>query len=336
MKILVIRRDNIGDLVCTTPLLACLAEKLPDARVDVLVNDYNCDALAGNPHVRYIWVYRKAKHRKAGESRFAVWSQSFRLMMNIRRQKYDFAIIASPGFQPSALRLARLSGARSILGYAHPGTDITSGLPAETAALGHEVEATMRLAGLLGLDTSRIPSLQIVPDPVLQASYRESLPPGCKPMVALHISARKPSQRWPVERFAALANHLCTEHDSRVLLFWAPGAEDDPTHPGDDAKAKQMMYLCADLPVFPIKTTNLRELVAALSLANSYVGADGGAMHLAAGLGLPIVALFGQSDCQRWRPWVEPAICLQPISQDVADISLQDVLSAWVSLTDKR
>ena len=72
--------------------------------------------------------------------------------------------------------------------------------------------------------------------------------------------------------------------------------------------------------------------MAALSLAGGYIGADGGAMHLAAGIGLPIVAFFGQSDCLRWRPWGDRVRILQPSSRNVADISVDEVVSACLNL----
>lgn len=41
MKILIIRRDNIGDLICTTPLFEAIRQHYPDAYLAALVNSYN-------------------------------------------------------------------------------------------------------------------------------------------------------------------------------------------------------------------------------------------------------------------------------------------------------
>ena len=75
MKILVIRRDNIGDLVCTTPLFAALRQHYPHARIDALVNSYNGPVLAGNPDLDHVYVYSKYKHVAATQSRIA-WLRS--------------------------------------------------------------------------------------------------------------------------------------------------------------------------------------------------------------------------------------------------------------------
>jgi ADP-heptose:LPS heptosyltransferase len=49
----------------------------------------------------------------------------------------------------------------------------------------------------------------------------------------------------------------------------------------------------------------LKELVALLDMARVFVGNDGGPMHIAAALGVPIVAVWGASDPTVWHPWTE-------------------------------
>ena len=67
-RILVIRRDNIGDLVCTTPLIRSLREQLPGAYIAALVTRYNMAVLARNPDIDALFSYTKAKHLEPGES----------------------------------------------------------------------------------------------------------------------------------------------------------------------------------------------------------------------------------------------------------------------------
>ncbi|HNI74563.1 MAG TPA: hypothetical protein PLX65_13740, partial [Accumulibacter sp.] len=67
-SILVIRRDNIGDLLCTTPLFHALRRHYPESRIVALVNSYNAPALQGNTDVDQVLVYEKAKHRAPDRS----------------------------------------------------------------------------------------------------------------------------------------------------------------------------------------------------------------------------------------------------------------------------
>ena len=84
--------------------------------------------------------------------------------------------------------------------------------------------------------------------------------------------------------------------------------------------------------MLPVATPDLRTLIAALSLARLVVCPDGGAMHVAAALGKPVVALFGDSPVDRWRPWGVPHRILRPDTHDLADLPLEPVLEAFAEL----
>ena len=60
-NILVIRRDNIGDLVCTTPLITALRQRFPKAWIGALVNSYNARVLDGNPDQDEVFIYTKER-----------------------------------------------------------------------------------------------------------------------------------------------------------------------------------------------------------------------------------------------------------------------------------
>ncbi len=312
-RLLLIRRDNIGDLVCTTPLLAALRQAYPDAWIGVLANAYNAPILAGNPDIDACFAYRKAKHRGADEGRLGVWAATAALLWKLRQMQLDLVLCASPG----ARRFARLLRARRIVEVDRGGD-------------GHEVEITFRLAAALGIDARPGP-LVLAADPERVAALASALAlqSAFGRTLAVHLSARKPRQRWPVERFAALVRRaIGAGLVSRALVFWAPGAADDPLHPGDDDKAEHLLGLLADLPVSPASTFELADLMAGLSLADVVVCSDGGAMHIAAGLGKPIVCFFGNSSAERWHPWGVPYALLQKSSHDVADIGVDEVFAA--------
>lgn len=317
-KILVIRRDNIGDLVCTTPLFTALRQRFPDAWIGVLANSYNAPVLAGNPDLDAVFTYTKGKHLAAGESPLAALWRRFRLVRALRRMRIDDVILPG-GAQASARRFARWVAPRRVI--------------VAQMAQGHEVERSF--ACLAGYGIAGVPpACTVVTDGLLAKTIAAGLPPALagRRLVALQLSARKPKQRWPVERFAALAHQLHAHSGCGFLVFWSPGAADDPLHPGDDAKAAALVAQTHDLPLAAVATHELGELVAGLSLCDSVICSDGGAMHIAAGLGKPIVCLFGNSDAVRWRPWQVPHVLLQPASRDVADISVEDALAAWRQL----
>jgi ADP-heptose:LPS heptosyltransferase len=311
-RILIIRRDNIGDLACTTPLLAGLRAQLPRAWLGALVNTYNAEVLARNPALDECFIYEKLKHRSGGllshlRSRLGQLSR-------LRRQQIDHVLVPAPS--PQSLKLAR---------SLKPGQVIAA--PTTFPAAMHEVERVFALGKSLGV--AGVPGrLELFPDPQARRELAQRI--GAGPVTALHISARRPAQRWPLERYAELAARLSAR--ARVMLLWAPGSRDNPRHPGDDEAAARVIELANAPTVLPVATPDLKTLIAALSLAERVICPDGGAMHLAAALGKPVVALFGDSPVSRWRPWGVPHRVVQPESLDLADLALEPVLEACQAL----
>lgn len=330
-NILVIRRDNIGDLVCTTPLLSRLREVYPGAHIAALVNSYNAPVLDGNPDLDAVLVYTKAKHRGPDESVWGVWWRTWRLIQRMQSTPWDAVFVATTTRAPQALKFARRLNAARVIGYGEHADGLSDPLPLPGPDDGHECELVMRLLRPLGLDQTPGP-VQVFPTAALVEPLRATLPAGDGPVVGLHISARKPAQRWAVENFAALARRLHADHGARLLLFWSPGAADDARHPGDDARAADLLDRCQGIPIRPMPTAHLEELIAGLSLCNQLVCSDGGAMHLAAGLGKPMVCFFGNSQASRWRPWGVPHRLLQPVSENVVDVSVDQALEAYATL----
>lgn len=320
-KILVIRRDNIGDLVCTTPLIRSLRRQLPVAHIEVLVTRYNKTVLQGNTDLDALHFYTKAKHREPDESLLGIYSRRLGTVLALRRQRFDWVLLPG-GANASTQRFAKWIAPSRILAQ-----------NAEDQAAGqHEVEQCCHLLVRMGLEYET-PAVRVVADQAEVARVQKGLPVAAKRLVGLHISARKPSQRWPADRFASLAWRIHEmDPDTSFLLLWAPGNQDNPLHPGDDEKAEAVLAGCSGLPILPVPTQRLEELIGALSLCETVICCDGGAMHLAAGLGKPIVALFGQSGTSRWRPWGVPQVVLQKPSLDVTDIDVNETFSAYVSL----
>ena len=337
-KIIVIRRDNIGDLICTTPLFSALRARFPDARIDALVNSYNRPVLERNPDIDHVYAYTKAKHREHGESVLGIYGRRIRLMLSLRSQGYDCVVLANDGDTKRTLKLARWIAPRQVIGYGVPGEAVDRRLDTPlTVDPGHKhaVEIAFALLAPLGI-VGMPPAMKLVPDPEILQRVRSLLdakaPGGDGPTIAIHVSARKVPQRWPTARFIALMQQLHASYKARFVLLWAPGSSDNPMHPGDDEKADEIVAASAGLPVLAYRTEHLDELIAGIAACDAMICSDGGAMHVGAALGKPIVCFFGNSDAARWRPWGVPYQLLQPPSLDVNDISVAEALAAYDQL----
>lgn len=328
MRFLVIRRDNIGDLVHTTPVFRALRERFPGARIDAFVNSYNAPILAGHPDVDRVHAYTKGKHRRG---RSPGWLARFAQLVQLRRERYDHVLVATPGIHVRQIRTARFIDPAHITAFVPPGWKlfgVDQGVEYASDSERHHVELTFRILEPF--------SITGAPEPPRIAFAPEPRAPGAPPTIAVHVSARKPSSRWPEENFAPLMREIHARHGARFRLFWAPGAEDDRRHPGDDQKARRILQAASGLPVEPCETRELGALVTGLAGCDAIVCSDGGAMHVAAAMGMPVVCFFGDSNARRWHPWGVPYRLLQPESRDVAHVSVEAALEAFDSLVTER
>lgn len=343
MRILVVRRDNIGDLVCTTPLLAALRSRYPDAHIAALVNSYNAAVLDGNPDVDAVHVYTKLKHRLPGQSALGIVLDRLRMMRELRREPFDYIVLASAGFNRHALRLARQLRRRHIVAIANgnePGArHITIRVPAEAYAELHEVQVLELLGQAMDVPAANGP-LRIFPKAQHVRAWQERLPEladRARSWVAVHISARERERQWPLERWRELIGRLAATGVG-VLVVWSPGLQSDPRHPGDDEKAAWLFsHFSADSLLRAAPTQSLDELIALLSLCRAFVGADGGALHIAAALGLPVVGLYEGvvRKKDRWHPWRVPHEALASQTREVTGISVEQLMEAWRRLTSR-
>ncbi len=341
-SILIIRRDNIGDLVCTTPLIHALREYFPKARLCVLVNSYNRPVVENNSDIDTVYAYMKAKHREKGKSVLRVYWNRLSLMRELRRQQFDYAIIAGAHFLPRALRLARALKPRHIIGFTEPGKrgvkHVDIGVPYTLSHPMHEAEDIFRLLAPLGIH-GEPPAMRVFPSsPVVAQAQALLRAKGLAEdnIIGVHISARKLLNRCPAEKFIDLIHRLRTTHNAAFMLFWSPGSVSNPRHPGDDEKAQEIMSQLNDVPILAYPTDQLDQLIAGLSLCRVVVCSDGGAMHIAAALGKPILCFFGKSDKTRWYPWRVQHVLLQPPSLNVADISVDAAAKAFEQLLNQR
>jgi ADP-heptose:LPS heptosyltransferase len=250
----------------------------------------------------------------------------------LREARFDLALVPRPGYHPREIRLARWMAPRQLAAFVARGrTERGVHLPMESRqwdGVHHHLEDTFRLLEVLGIPGPP-------PDPRLGIPAARPAP-GKPPVVGIHLSARRPSSRWPAERFAPLMQALNARFGATFRLFWAPGAEDDSRHPGDDGCAQRIVAAANGLPVVATPTRELGELIRGLAACDALVCSDGGAMHIAAALGKPIVCFFGDSEAYHWHPWAVPYRLLQPRSRNVADVTVDEAVEAFIDLEKER
>jgi ADP-heptose:LPS heptosyltransferase len=307
LNILIIRRDNIGDLLCTTPLLRGLKDQLKVSRLDVVTNSYVAPVLKGSYLIDDLYIYHKLKHGHTSFLKAAF--ERFRLIFNLRKCHYDYIL----AFDHRALNLTRYLRKTKVLMPIQDWTDKT------------EVERAWELGQRLGLIG--------VPGSLALPLYTSSSDLKNTQILGMHISARRVRQQYPITQWIKLIRAL-HDLDTKLIfhVFWSPGDSKSPMHPGDDDKALILKEELKGLPVNFMPTPTLESLIDSIQTCGSMIMADGGAMHIAAALNRPIIALFGDSNAKRWRPWGVPYKILQNNTEDVKDIEPSKIIDAWLNL----
>ncbi len=336
-SVIFIRRDNIGDLVCTTPAISATRRNFPDARIGVLVNSYNADVVVDNPDIDEVFVYEKEKH-SLSKGKLRVLLSNLNLIRKVRAAKYEIAIGCSYGYSKRVERYASLTGAKTKIGFAPKGGTGSYDKPVpEPEKAIHEVEAMMRLVEPLGIKGPP-PPLRLIPDEkeiekVSKDLRRLGLSQRERPII-FHISSRKPQNRWPKEKFRALGDMIYERHGLNIILLWSPGAGANPLHPGDDENAEWLFNNMKKRP-FALKTEKLSELIAAMSLGHMAVCSDGGAMHIAAALRKPVLTIWGSTDKTRWAPWGVAHAILQDGTGEAGRLGVDEAFKAFDKLYSK-
>jgi ADP-heptose:LPS heptosyltransferase len=307
LNILIIRRDNIGDLLCTTPLLRGLKDQLKVSRLDVVTNSYVAPVLKGSHLIDSLYIYNKLKHGHTSFLKAAF--ERVRLIFKLRKCHYDYIL----AFDNRALNLTRYLRKTKVLTPIQDWADQT------------EVERAWELGQRIGLKG--------LPGPLVLPLYSSSSDIKNTQILGIHISARRVRQQYPIAQWIKLIRAL---HDLDTKLtfhiFWSPGDSKSPMHPGDDDKAIILKEELKYLPVNFMPTPTLESLIESIQTCGSMIMADGGAMHIAAALNRPIVALFGDSNPKRWRPWGVPYKILQNNTEHVKDIGPSKIIDAWLNL----
>ena len=327
---LLLKLDTLGDLVLFAPALGALRTAWPTTRLCVLIRGPYVDLAALlAPGIEFFPTTFDpfAQGPEADDTELARLRQLVESLhpdlVAAATSRRNWLEVALAAMAPAARHVALGADANdeffSTQLRVQLRLDATQVFPEQVAVPNDEPDAqrNLRLASaLLGQPAIPTPRSLSLPD-TTRATAREflsahDLTPGKYVLCAAAGFANVALKTWPAERYAAAIRHLREHHGLRTLLV---GHENERAHLESIAASGRTSTSALAAPALWLGREDSLPLLAAL-IADSalFLGNDTGAMHLAAALDIPVVALFGGGTWPRFTPTARRGLVLvQPL-----------------------
>lgn len=296
-RILVCDCGLLGDAVLLAPFLRGLRKRYPYSHIALLGRAVSGAFLLDQNliderlPVELPWDQRLSFWKRHNPFSL-LWTKFFREVWGLRQPRFDLAIATGWGSDCRENFVIWLSGARRRIGYGYAGGDffLTDVVPADLTRP-HVLDRNLRLLEHIGMRV--VPggeSLAVNGDDEHTAAdllahhgvTKEDL------VIGIHPGAGSAIREWGDERFAEVGRWAAERFNARILWFT------DPAKPKPPANVDAIRLA---LP--------LVQMIAVLSRCQLFICNDGGPMHVAAALKVPVVAVFGSTQPEWFGPYGE-------------------------------
>lgn len=276
-----------------TPALRLLRKKFPEARIDVAVRRGGELVLAENPDIDNLLILAAPR----GEKNPASFLENFKKLC---AQRYDYAFDLSGSDRARFWMLLSLARKRcAIDAYGELSWKRSFYHFTSSFLWGKEHQALKdihAIADVLGIAPEIHPLVMNVE--ISQDILSGKLPflNFSKPFAIIHPTSRWTFKQWTPERWAHVADALAENFKLDVIFSCGPDAK-------EIQHAQNILNLSKKTHCSTEGKLSLRELGALIKQSRIFLGVDTVAMHIAAAVQTPSVALFGPSSEWSWRPW---------------------------------
>ena len=306
-RIVAIRSDRVGDLLVSSPLLAAMHAKWPEARIALIPGPKNRAVLEGLPFVEAAPVWGRGPASWLAVTRW-LRTERFDLAVSLRAEVLSGALLTAASGAPVRLvsHATHLAGAFNAVA----GPEIR-----------HHVTRYCAVAGMLGVPCAELRPVYLVPQAArvaADAAIRALRPTSLRPVVGVQVpntsTSRHARRAWPLERLIALTRTLTSEGAHVVLCGFGP-----------ELRAAAAVH--AEVPAAVVaRPLPLGQLAALLETFDLFVSGFTGPLHLADAVGRPTVTIGSNLLAEYWRP-IGPRHRLLA-AETPAGVPFDDVLDA--------
>jgi lipopolysaccharide heptosyltransferase II len=279
----------------TTPLLEVLRQNYPQATISYMAGSWSKVIVEHQESVDN--VINCGSVGIPGRYRL---KEYFQFARTLRRKHFELAFVLDRSplltLLPWLAGVPRRVGPDSLgRGFSLTDRVVVSSSPDQ---LQHQAEIYLDLARALRLKIGE-PHMHFVPT----EAERRSVVKADRPQVAVFVGGGSnpgmdlTAKRWPLPRYKELVSRLANERNVQVLLIGGPGDAELTGEILRDVKVPQGSVL--DLA----GKTSFGESAAQLEACALFIGNDSSPMHMAAAVGIPVIAIFGPTSPQEYGPY---------------------------------
>lgn len=322
-KILVVSRDEIGDVAILTAFLRELKSNTPEAQITLLVKPPASQLLEYCPYISQVHTL-VANHPKT----FGQWfAQIKKLLPQLWNSKFDLAILPRWDVDiDHGTLLLYLSGATWRIGYTENTTKQKQKLNTgydrflthviHDFSIQHEAQRALNLIHFMKGQVSN-EHLEVwlsqEDENFVESVLKAHRVDASSLLVAINPGARELKRVWPLENYIEVARWL--QQNYQVYIIIVGGA-------AEEQLGEKFQSVVEDESVINLAgKTTLRQLCAVLKYCHLYIGNDTGPMHLAAAVNTSVVEIscharnsptFHANSPVRFAPWKVEYTVLQP------------------------
>lgn len=293
-KNIIVRMPNwLGDLVMATPILQDIRQKWPNASITAMCQSNVAPLLKHDPNISEVFSFKKPSgwiHRH----------QHLDIIETLQRGEYDLGVLLTNSFSSAWWfwrgnvnnRIGFAGNMRSLL--------LNKALPfPANKEKQHQVITYKALLEPMGIPISNTPPCLYVTASEQHAAREllanEHISPETHIIIGINPGAAFGSAKcWLPERFKEVTSLLLKNPRYAIVYF------------GDSVGAPLVTSICKDMGERVVNLagkTSIRELLALTLQCSVFLTNDSGPMHIAAALGVPVVALFGSTSDVKTGPY---------------------------------
>lgn len=317
MKILVIQLRQLGDILLTTPVLRELKRLVPGCSITFLSHQMGKLILEDCPFIDDYFTYGND------------WSlqQEISLASTLRKRRFDFAFDFMNNPRSALYALGSL--ARERVAFRSARWWCYNHLVPRQGPKQYIVREKFRILESAGFkpnpdhaDRLVLPWFEKDTAPVMRFVGQHPWASDAPLRIAISPTHRREVRRWPLERYAALADFLARNWGAFVVWQWGPGEE---------SEIDAVMGMCNETTYKAPKTT-FRELAALTANVDLFIGNSNGPSHVAVATGTPSLQLHGPTHAWAWCPQTERHSAIQGEGASMSEIGLASVIAKLESM----